>query len=364
MKYEIHVSDMRSFKQCRRKWQWSSTLPGRMGLERKVTYAPFFTGKAVHYAMQQYYEGGAEMTSTAEAYIAEEHKAMEEGGALWDSEEAVVQEQSALTLGMLAHYQMWARTDQGPWSDKNIRVLSMETDFKVPLRNPNGRKSNKIYLGGRFDGVVQHLPSDTYWVFETKTTRSIKELVSSLANDEQAGAYVYAAGELLGVPIAGVLYNILRKKVPTQPQVLKSGDLSRRADADTTAQAFLDYACSHHADWTREQVIEYYQEYLDMLLAKGNTFFLRHPVYRTPQEIKQLQLDIWTVALEMTRPNTPIYPSPSWLNCGFCSFRTPCLMLNAGGDYEEILDTEYRARRKWDPLEADDLERSNTNAQS
>jgi hypothetical protein len=357
-KFELHISDIKAFKQCRRKWHWSSQLPGRMGLERIVTYAPFFTGKAVHHAMQHRYENGEEMTSSAQVFIDKEKKAMTAGGDLWESEEATVQEQTDLVMGMLEHYQSWASRNKEPYNDSELRFLSLETSFHVPLRTPSGRASNKVELGGRFDGVVEHISSGTYWIFETKTTRSIKELISSLANDEQAGTYVYAAQDLLKVHISGVLYNILRKKVPTEPQVLKSsGYLSQRADADTTAQAFVDFACKHHSDWTRDEVLTHYQTYVDMLLEKGNTFFVRHAVHRTPEEIKQLQKDLWAVSLEMTNPKVPLYPNPSWLNCGFCSFRTPCLMMNAGGDYESILEEEYRPRRPWDDAEEEEAPR-------
>lgn len=350
MKYGIHISDVRSFKQCRRKWDWSSPL--RQNLEHIVTYAPFFTGKAIHYAMQQYYENGEEMCSAAERYIKEEIERMQQVGALWDVEKERIEDQTALVYGMLAHYQSWARTEKGVWSDQNLNFIALETEFDVPLHNPRGRASARVHLEGRFDGVVQRKDDGTFWIFETKTTRSIKELQDSLYNDEQAGAYMIAASRIIGERISGVLYNILRKKVPTMPQVLQNGTLSRRADADTTAEAFVEAAFRQHPEDSHEQIIEYYKDYIDMLLAKGNTFFERTPVYRTPAEMVQLEKQLWIVALEMVRPTTPIYPAPSWLNCRFCSFRGPCLAMNAGADFGYILNEEYRVREKWDPLEA------------
>lgn len=39
MKQAIHISDLKSFIECRRKWDWSSLM--RQGLERVAPYAPF-----------------------------------------------------------------------------------------------------------------------------------------------------------------------------------------------------------------------------------------------------------------------------------------------------------------------------------
>lgn len=162
-----------------------------------------------------------------------------------------------------------------------------------------------------------------------------------------------AASRIIGQPISGVLYNVLRKKVPTEPEVLKNGDLTRRANIDTTKEAYFDAACANHPDLTHEEVLDKYRDILTMLNAKENEFFARVPVYRTPSEIKQLEEDLWRVSLEMTRGDTPLYPSPSWNTCTFCPFSGPCALMNAGADYQFVLDTEYRQRKKelWDAEE-------------
>lgn len=351
MKYEVHVSDIKAFKQCRRRWDWSSMLPYRRGLERKIRYAPFFTGSAVHYGLQRFYEVGEDPVQAAFRNANEQIQKMEEAGALWESEVEVLNGQLELIGGMLSHYLQWTKNETGWWSDKNLRFLALETEFKVPFVTPGGRKSTKTYLAGRFDGVVQRIDNGTLWLFETKTTRSIKELTDSLWNEEQTGAYILAAEHIFKKKISGVLYNVLRKKVPTEPQVLKNGKLQKRADLATTAEAYFDACKQHHSDWTVEEIQEEYGEYLQGLLDRGNEFFAREPVYRSRSELRQLQLDLWAVSLEMSRKTTSIYPSPSWLNCKFCTFRAPCQALNAGADFEDVLEQEYVHRENWNPLE-------------
>jgi hypothetical protein len=352
-KYEIHISDVRSFKACRRKWNWASPL--RRNLEPNVPYAPFFTGRAIHHCLEHYHRSGIPMEQSLALFMAEETKAMQSRGELWPQEQAMVSDQLELIVGLLKHYELWAKTNEaGIWSDNNLEFLALETPFSVPIRPEGRRASNKVYLAGRMDGVVRRKDDGTYWIWETKTTRSIDELKRSLGNDNQAGTYIYAAQTLFDVSVSGVLYNMLRKKVPTKPEVLKSGLLSKRKEMDTTAQAYLAAIREHHPGWKNDTISEYYGDMLQLLLDKGNTFFARYPVRRSKNEITQLVKDLHTVSLEMTNQNTPIYPNESWLNCNFCQFKAPCLAYNAGSDVEFLLSQEFRVRIPYQVYEGEE----------
>lgn len=350
-KFEIHVSDLRSFKQCRRKWNWSSML--RMGLEPQRPYAPFFTGRAVHHCLEHYYSNKhVPFEKSLEQFLDIELKHMQESGALWQAERETIDEQIELIRGITSHYKQWVSyTADTPWGDNNLEFIAMEVKFHVPLYSPTGGRSSKVDLGGRFDGLVRRKDNGTYWIWEAKTTRSINELERSLVNDEQAGAYMLAAEQMFNVKVSGVLYNIMRKKIPSKPSVLQNGTLSKNKSIDTTAYAYMDAAVKQHPDWTKQQILIEYEEILDILLNKGNDFFRRVGIYRTANELKQIQKDLWSVGLEMTRSNVAIYPSPSWMNCNFCHFRAPCLAMNAGSDVDLILAQEYQPRQEWETLD-------------
>jgi len=304
---------------------------------------PFFTGRAIHEALEAYYSEGADLIEFADQWILNEVQQM---GTLWAQEIQKVNEEIHLINGMLRHYQLWVEKHTGRFADSNLQFLAMETDFRVPLRNLNGNKSNRVFFAGRFDGVVMTMDDGQFWLWETKTARSIKSLVDTLSLDEQCGAYIFAAEQIFDVTIAGVLYNIMRKKIPTEPDVLQNGLLSKRASMDTTADAYLDAVRRNHPDFTKEDILEHYGDFLQSLLAKGNTFFARIPIYRTQSEVDNLAINLWYTALEMVRPSTPIYPAPSWAACNFCRFRAPCVVMNAGGDVESVLASEYRQREQ------------------
>lgn len=347
-KYEVHISDIRAFKSCRRAWQWSSPL-GR-NLEPDKPYAPFFMGRIVHTALELYYRSQGEMSLYHAAQVAMEIevKKMELAGTLWDSEMEMIEEQTALIMAMLEHYEMWITSKEqinDPWGDNNLEFIDMETNFVVPLYSPRGGKSSKVSLGGRFDGIVRRRDDGTLWLFETKTSRSILELQKTLAFDEQAGGYIYAAQQLMGEQVYGVVYNIMRKKAPTPPRELVDGTLSKNKNIDTTLTYYWHAVQQHHPDSSREDLILQYGEILQHLRDKGNQFFSRTIIRRTPAEIDELVSNLHTVALEMTRDSTPMYPSPSWTNCTFCRFQAPCLAYNSGADYDSILASEFRERK-------------------
>ena len=342
MKYEIHVSDVRQFKSCRRRWDWSSPL--RRNLEPAVPYMPFFTGRAIHYCLEMYYRDHTPLLQTLGTFLNNERKLM---GDLWPQEESSIQEQIDLLVAMLQHYEQWVgnmNVDETKWNDDNLEFIALETPFSVPIRTPSGRASPKVFLAGRMDGVVRVKSDDTVWIWEIKTTRSIKELSRSLANDPQTGAYIYAAEVLFDVKPQGVLYNMMRKKAPAIPEVLQSGLLTRRANIDTTAQAYLAAIRKQHPDWTNETIEEHYGSLLQSLVEDGNSFFSRVPIRRSRNEMDNLVRNLWTVSLEMSNPKIPLYPSESWLNCNFCQFRAPCLTMNAGGDCEFLLQNEFQRR--------------------
>jgi hypothetical protein len=297
-------------------------------------------------------------------------------GPLWPQEEEVIAEQVDLIEGMLDHYITWVTQDRGLWTDDNLEFIAMETEFKVPIRTPTGRVSTKVLLAGRFDGLVKRKDNGTFWLWETKTTRSIDQLTRTLDNDMQAGVYVWAAQEIFGEKIQGVLYNIMRKKVPTPPRALNNGMLSQDKRIDTTLFGYWDAIKSNHPGWTtvteegeivfteegKEISLYEYGDMLRHLKDKGNKFFARVPIRRTPAELDTLMEDIHYISLEMTNPNVRIYANPAWNTCTFCSFRAPCLALNAGADYESILNIEYRPRRIWDTLEATESGGNNENS--
>lgn len=344
-----------------------------MGKEPKVPYAPFFTGRAVHWSFEEYYERGGEQhpSDLFEYWLKDELEKMKEmTGSLWPAEEEKIQEQVDLIVGMLDHYVVWQKHGHGMNDDESLEWIATELEFKIPIAYwchecrdfigtpwtgeplPHIHSLVAVYFAGRFDGVVRRLSDNTIWLFETKTTRSIKELIRGLVFDEQAGLYCWGAQQILGEPITGVIYNLLRKKVPTIPRQLQDGGLSQNKSIDTTLEVYWETIKNTFPNADQDSLKKTYWEMLQHLEQKGNTFFARYEVRRSQSEMDTLVHYLLATAKEMIEPSTIMYPSPaSWGACNWCHFRAPCLVMNMGGDINIILDNEYQDRKRWSSLE-------------
>lgn len=404
-RFELHISDIKTFLSCRRKWDWASPL--RRHLEPDYTPIFFTIGRAVHYAIATYYETGEHpspiflrfMTTATEQITASV-------GTLWTKEREELEAATTLGSGMLANYVDYITSFDKP--DEVWETIGTETPFgPMPILNPQGRPSSRIFLAGRFDGIVRNKETGRYWLREYKTSARTPN-PAWLELDSQSTTYVMAAQRLIGQPIAGVHYRFLMKKLPTQPGILKNGSLSRainsslsttyvlymkalgeaavrmtatqyglterdvfsmlKAEYSTTEELVTPYIITGQEllllDAPREGVwpaflgyfrtlTDDYKDVLDELAGRGfSEYFQEIYVQKTQNELAAQALDIWQIGLEMVRPTTPVYPAPDWLKCNFCQFKAPCKVKNAGGNYEQILQHEYRTRQSEDAVEA------------
>jgi hypothetical protein len=398
---ELHISDVRTFLSCRRRWDWSS--PIRNHLEPVYTPIYFTVGRAVHFALATYYETGEHPGDIFTRWMKTALAQIEaDTGALWEAERQEMDASIELGQGMLANYMRWIGSIEEP--DARWQTVDTETAFgPIPLLNPSGRPSNRITLAGRFDGIVRDLETGEYWLREYKTAGR-KPDPKWLELDSQATTYAWAAQQILGVPIKGVHFRFLMKKVPVKPNRLKNGTLSTAINSSlsTTYEMYKaaindlvleSMATKYYPDQTLEVSIpqvanevirdwvttedpmavdetrrgpyfmkfmkraglqyDEYRKVLDDLTGRGyDEYFTEIYVRKTQAELEAQARDLWEVGLEMVRDSTSVYPSPEWLKCQFCAFKVPCKIKNQGGNYQQVLTYEYRERQKEDPVEA------------
>lgn len=316
-----------TFKRCRLRWHFSSPL--RLNLAPIKTVPPLMFGSAVHAALESYYNPN-EMRNPERAvasfvsFLNEWYTGLRAPSV---EDDELYDESMLLGTGMLEHYFMY----QAPQDD--FEVLAVELPFEVPIEG-----TDRMYAG-KIDGVIRD-KHGRVWVLEHKTADRILDNTEYLLMDEQCGSYLWALRQLpefAGEHIEGVLYNILRKKIPTPMAELKNGGLSTDKRTDTTFQ----YASSQIRQYYEGTIPNRYVAYLEMLQQKGNRFFYREPVRRNEREIEYLGKMIALEASEMTNPDIAIYRNPTSGNCNYCSFVGPCLALYGGDDYQTMLDTNY-----------------------
>lgn len=349
-KVEIHISDVRSFRQCRRKWSWSSRL-GK-NLEPAIPYAPFFTGKAIHAALEFFYEGSTRPEDTIDAYLANEETYLERLDNLWPMERKKLDDEIHKVRYLIDHYFLWQENDTLAYSDRNLEFIEMERGWEVPIEIPVGEKRVSGILAGRFDGYCRHKPTNRYYVFETKTARSVDSFARTLATDQQCTLYQWAAEKTYDVPITGTLFNIMSKSQPKRPGLTKTGKMSKNKRINTTWFYYVR-ALREDLGLSDAEIKSQYGEFLTELRKGTGKFFRRHPIERSEIQMDSAVSGLIQTASEMLNPDTPLYAAPSWMNCNFCLFKGPCIAKDMGGNYEELLKHEFNLREGHESMRKD-----------
>ena len=243
-------------------------------------------------------------------------------------------------------YINWAAKEDHHGAIPFKQILFTEEEFAVPLKREVGdseyyrfRDANgqqwELWLVGRIDLVIQDM-DDRIWVLDHKTSKDKldKEL---LTLDDQMTMYIWAIQQILGVQIAGCLYNVLRKKIPSIPRILKAGGLSKDKSIDTTYDVYLEAIYANDLDPAD------YTEILNHLAEKNSQFYERVAVRRNQHEIAMAGRMVLMEGLDML--NSPyIYPNPTW-DCSWkCDFKPLCLATNRDDDTEYLETTLYRKR--------------------
>jgi len=298
MKHQtISISEANSWLACRKKHEYRY----RQQLVPAEEKRPLTLGKSVHIGLESIYETGKV-----------DHALQSAGEYLAHSTYA--EELTPLVYEMLRGYCEYRKEDP-----ELYEVLYIELPFKLPLISPSGRASRIFDIVGRVDMVVRRKSDGTIWLFEHKTVGTKdRNYFNRLDTDYQVRAYAWAVSRFLGMQVKGVVYNVLRTKLPAEPDVLKSGKISKRANIDTTLEVF-EAALSRTGSDPSE-----YADILDRLRNEGNTFFLREEREFTPEELHQWALDFYFITRDIRNSGSPYRNPASCTLYGGCEFRELC----------------------------------------
>lgn len=319
---ELTQSDIKDFKRCRQLWDYRSTM--RQGKVAKWTGVHFRFGDLFHQALERFYTGDTEpwhfFSTEAEKMLAE---AAEAPVYHFDS----LLEQMAMGPYLLKAYKDYAQKID------DFKVVNTEQRLQLRLND----KTPGVFYGFRYDMLVQK-PDGTYWLMDFKTARTMpSELDEEIMQfDEQSMAYQWAAQQVLGLPITGFIYQYIWKRMPTEPELLKSGKLTQRKNLVTTADMYYETVVKHGLP-----VAKYRETIARMRENYDGKFFRRFALRAEERQREQYAATMRTVVEQMVDPDVQIYPYVSSTNCRICDFRKPCFARQAGFSDKSILATEY-----------------------
>lgn len=306
---DIHVTEAVSFRNCRRQWRYSY----KEGLEPKEkSYGALWLGQAVHFALARFYLNKEKnLVKTFDEWANDSRSPLMTSTQLQNWEDNV-----ALGRSILDRYERFATTHDD-WE-----VVSLEKPLRALLPY-----SLDLFLVGTPDLIVRR-GDGRLWIIDHKTFASFVD-ESDIELDDQLTSYLWLVKECFHEEPAGAIYNQMRKKIPSQPYILKSGGISKARNQDSTPDVFL----AAISDLGLDPV-----DYEDVLsdLAKVE-WFRRTPMKRTSREMDMFAAEVTEVARQIALGHE--YPNRSTYCKWGCSYRTLCRLESIGADVEE-----YRER--------------------
>jgi hypothetical protein len=381
--HEIHTSEIRSYRACRRRHDWSFNHD----LQPLRTAVPLEFGVAFHAGMEAMYNPetwGApriliaqfaeaafydSCVSQKQRYYQQVDRGMD------DDEERNYDQLVALGRGMIHWY-----VEKHLPLDEFVPIY-VEQKFQVPVLNPDGsqlycvcnkcwRKQKHYWVSrnisvsdddraawpglpvvfeGRVDVIVRDSRGD-YWILDWKTTMRMMNEDSDviLELDDQIVGYVWALRRKLKLNIRGFKYVELKKGFPSPPTENKNVRLGRSFSVSKNQDT--DVATFVQTVKVRDELAYkggLYDEFINWLATEGPKFIQHHTVRKTDIQLDNFEGHLYQTILEMIDPSLALYPSPGRFSCGFCGYREPCLDKESGGDYQYALDTLYEVKPRY-----------------
>lgn len=256
---------------CRLRFHWSRKY-------RTPKSAALVFGIVIHEALQGYYELGMDPVDAMDEYIGEDPEGVIDEGFDYN-----------LAKAMLQNYVK-------EYKGERFQTLATELEIarRIPIPHDEDdppERANRFYVGARVDLIVLDESKGQIFAMDHKTFSRF--YADSIQRNHQFMISAYVAEGWLRKPVAGFLYNGLRKK------------------AEPT---------------------------------KSTNLFERVPVYVNDRMIEtMLHRAYWTLK-EASADYYPVYPEPSSLKCTYCRFKQPCTEYMRGGDYKFMLDNTMQRR--------------------
>lgn len=221
--------------------------------------------------------------------------------------------------------------------DRGWHVVDSELDEDITL--PNGDKFRFII------DLIMEESDGGLWLWDHKTVTSFMPQDFMLI-DAQLARYFWAAEKMGYKPLRGVLFNELRTKAPTIPEVLKStGRLTERKNIDTDVYTYwkeikkLGHDPKSYADTLRR-----------LKAQTGTKWFRRTRLPKdaplTKQQMREMLMTVREIRAAREHKHFPRNPMKS---CAWdCAYLDPCMIELFGGDVSDVIKMRYDKRGEGD----------------
>ena len=178
------------------------------------------------------------------------------------------------------------------YAAEEFEVVALEKTFQGPVINPaTGAASRSFVLGGKVDGIVR-IGSD-YFLLENKSAAQLDaDYLERLWTDFQITIYAYYVEQTMGIPITGILYNILVKaklqqskgETEDEYEVRRAELLAKSKTGRTTAKRRLPETDDEFQDRLAEKYADPSMLHREMLYLSRDRFdILRSELWELTQ---------------------------------------------------------------------------------
>lgn len=350
----IRTSDRINFKQCRRKWGWSSHLKRNLGPKHLAT--PLWFGSGVHYALEDFH-GYNRFGRPSQALLAYCIATSRQDTRLLPPD---AQEMLDLGMKMLDYYvDHWLRfrkvlpTYWAPNPVTGELEPQVEVNFEIPIpldEHPHIAALAKLHDADcvLYCGTIDRVSIDEdgfLWIEEYKTAKRYEQF--HFQTDPQVTTYVWAGSHIYDKPVSGVRYLQLIKTAPEAPRILKStGKISLASNLVTSYPLMYDAVERFYGSWSAAPQ-EYHKKLAELGMAEDehqDRFIRRDILRRNVNACNAEALKILLEVEDMLNPHLPLYPNPTRQCPYMCSFLAPCVTMDDGGDWEHELSLEFDSR--------------------
>lgn len=338
----IRTSDRIAFKNCRRRWGWSSHL--RHNLGSKDAQSALWFGSGFHFALEDFH-GWNKFNHPRKAFEAY-YKCFKEffPTRLPDDHAELLE----LGKGMLDYYIIWLQQRKNSlmktyWHNGEPQV---EVNARFPIPWEKGKYGyDEVWYSLTIDRVA--IDEDgMLWFCDYKTAKAIQVLHYLV--DPQVNAYMWGGSNIYELPIKGFIYQQHKKSIPNPGRLVYGGTRVSTAQNQNTTHFFY-----------RQTLIDVYGSvekappdnisFLNGLLRTESelhdSFIRIDKIYKNKQTAESVGAKVLMEVEDMLNPELPLYPNES-RECALmpCPFLSACISMDDGSDWQHELQMTTRKR--------------------
>lgn len=319
---EVSWSKVRTWRRCHRQYRYKYVER----LQRKSPKVQLFKGRILH-EMLDARATGVDPQTILDRYAKEYRK-------LFLEEREVYGDLIGDLSRIFAAYQRQYATEE-------LKVVKSEAFVATQI-------TKKIRFIGYIDKVVANTRT---WIMDHKTGRHIPN-EDARFSDLQLLFYGWAWNRENPSNMAtGVIWDYLKTKPPTIPEVLKSGELSRRVNIETDRFTYLKAIKDASLDPGN------YQEELDRLGKQVSPFFKRVTLPNPPKVMVETVVeDMRKTAVEVLHLGEIADDRNMTRECSSCEYFQVCHADLRGHDAEYVRKAQYTVKEATEHGDEEDTE--------